>query len=80
MSGTIKDFFELYFTVDFFKNAWRNGVSFFCQDDDEAEIEALQATIDDLERQRRIISLQLTFVRWELHRKKYLKGQVDLID
>ena len=36
MSGTIKDFFKLYFPVDFFKNAWRNGVSFFCQDDDEA--------------------------------------------
>lgn len=50
MSGTIKDFFQMYFPVDFFKNAWRNGVSFFCQDDDAAEIEALEETIKYLEK------------------------------
>jgi hypothetical protein len=76
----IKEFFKLYFPASKFKRAWQNAIAFFAPDGDQAELDALQATIDDLERQRRIISLQLTFVRWELHRKKYIKGQVDLID
>ena len=76
----IKEFFKLYFPASKFRRAWQNAIAFFAPDDDQAELDALQATIDDLERQRWIISQQLTFVRWELHRKKYLKGQVDLID
>lgn len=76
----IKEFFKLYFPASKFIRAWQNAIAFFAPDDDQAELDALQATIDDLERQRRIISQQLTIVRWELHRKKYLKGQVDLID
>lgn len=76
----IKEFFKLYFPASKFRRAWQNAIAFFAPDDDQSELDALQATIDDLERQRRIISLHLTFVRWELHRKKYLKGQVDLID
>lgn len=76
----IKEFFKLYFPASKFKRAWQNAIAFFAPDDDQAELDALQATIDDLERQRGIISQQLTIVRWELHRKKYLKGQVDLID
>ena len=76
----IKEFFKLYFPASKFKRAWQNAIAVFAPDDDQAELDALQATIDDLERQRRIISQQLTIVRWELHRKKYLKGQVDLID
>jgi hypothetical protein len=76
----IKEFFKLYFPAAKFRRAWQNVIAFFALNDDQAELDALQATIDDLERQRRIISLQLSFVRWELHRKKYLKGQVDLID
>jgi len=77
MSGTIKDFFKLYFPVDFFKNAWRNGVSFFCQDDDAAEIEALEETIKYLEKRKGVINTQLTICRWELTRKKQLKKLVD---
>ena len=77
MSGTIKDFFKLYFLVDFFKNAWRNGLSFFCQDDDEAEIEALEETIKYLEKRKSVINTQLTICRWELTRKKQLKKLVD---
>ena len=77
MSGTIKDFFKLYFHVDFFKNAWRNGLSFFCQDDDEAEIEALEETIKYLEKRKSVINTQLTICRWELTRKKQLKKLVD---
>jgi hypothetical protein len=77
MSGTIKDFFKLYFHVDFFKNAWRNGLSFFCQDDDEAEIEALEETIKYLEKRKGVINTQLTICRWELTRKKQLKKLVD---
>lgn len=77
MSGTIKDFLNLYFHVDFFKNAWRNGVSFFCQDDDEAEIEALEETIKYLEKRKSVINTQLTICRWELTRKKQLKKLVD---
>ena len=76
----IKEFFKLYFPAAKFRRAWQNVIAFFAFNDDQAELDALQATIDDLERQRRIISQQLTIVRWELHRKKYLKGQVDLID
>jgi hypothetical protein len=76
----IKEFFKLYFPAAKFRRAWQNVIAFFALNDDQAELDALQATIDDLERQRRIISQQLTIVRWELHRKKYLKGQVDLID
>jgi hypothetical protein len=76
----IKEFFKLYFPAAKFRRAWQNVIAFFAFNDDQAELDALQATIDDLERQRRIISQQLTFVRWELHRKKYIKGQVDLID
>ncbi|MCA2862998.1 MAG: hypothetical protein IM323_05815 [Microcystis sp. M049S1] len=76
----IKEFFKLYFPAAKFRRAWQNVIAFFALNDDQAELDALQATIDDLERQRRIISQQLTFVRWELHRKKYIKGQVDLID
>jgi hypothetical protein len=76
----IKEFFKLYFPAAKFRRAWQNAIAFFALDNNQAELDALQATIDDLERQRRIISQQLTIVRWELHRKKYLKGQVDLID
>lgn len=76
----IKEFFKLYFPAAKFRRAWQNVIAFFALNDDQAELDALQATIDDLERQRRIISQQLTIVRWELHRKKYIKGQVDLID
>jgi hypothetical protein len=73
----IKEFFKLYFPASKFKRAWQNGIAFFAPDGDQSELDALQATIDDLERQRRIISLQLTFVRWELTRKKQLKKLVD---
>ena len=73
----IKEFFKLYFPASKFKRAWQNGIAFFAPDGDQSELDALQATIDDLERQRRIISLQLTIVRWELHRKKQLKKLVD---
>lgn len=76
----IKEFFKLYFPAAKFRRAWQNVIAFFALNDDQADLDALQATIDDLERQRRIISQQLTIVRWELHRKKYIKGQVDLID
>ncbi|MCA2910111.1 MAG: hypothetical protein ING36_11525 [Burkholderiales bacterium] len=76
----IKEFFKLYFPASKFRRARQNAIAFFAPDGDQAELDALQATIDDLERQRRIISQQLTIVRWELHRKKYIKGQVDLID
>jgi len=69
----IKEFFKLYFPAAKFRRAWQNVIAFFALNDDQAELDALQATIDDLERQRRIISQQLTFVRWELHRKKYIK-------
>jgi hypothetical protein len=75
MSGTIKDFFQMY--SPFFKNAWRNGLSFFCQDDDEAEIEALEETIKYLEKRKGVINTQLTICRWELTRKKQLKKLVD---
>lgn len=78
--NNIKEFFKLYFPAAKFKRAWQNSIAFFAPDGDQAELDALEATMADLERQRRIISQQLTIVRWELHRKKYIKGQVDLID
>ena len=52
-------------------------MSFFCQDDDEAEIEALEETIKYLEKRKSVINTQLTICRWELTRKKQLKKLVD---
>jgi len=65
----LRDFIECYFPASKFRRAWQNAIAFFAPDGDQAELDALQATIDDLERQRWIISQQLTFVRWERARK-----------
>jgi hypothetical protein len=43
--------------------------SFLAPDDAKAEIDALDFTIADLERQRRIISQQLSILRFERTRK-----------
>lgn len=80
MNMTIKDFLRLYFPASKIKRALQNVIAFFATDDEQAEFHALQATIADLERQRWIITQQLTFVKLELQRKKYIKNQVDLID
>lgn len=66
----LRDFKECYLPQT---KVWRfiGAVqSFFSPDDLKAEIDALEYTIKDLERQRRIISQQLSILRWELTRKR----------
>ena len=66
----LKDFRDTYFPKT---KIWRvigAAQSFFAPDDTKAEIEALEYTIADLERQKRIIATQISILRWELTRKK----------
>ena len=66
----LRDFKECYLPQT---KVWRfiSAVqSFLAPDDAKAEIEALEYTIADLERQKCIIAMQLSILRWELNRKK----------
>jgi hypothetical protein len=65
----LRDFIECYFPASKFKRAWQNAIAFFAPEDAKVELEALDYTIADLERQRRIIGLQLSFLRLERARK-----------
>lgn len=51
------------------KRLWQNTIAFFAPDDAKAELEVLDYTIADLEKQRRIIGLQLSILRCERARK-----------
>jgi hypothetical protein len=63
---------DLFFS-NFLKKVWR----IFWPDDEQEEIEALEATVAYLEKRKSIISAQLTICRWELTRKKQFRKLVD---
>ena len=65
----LRDFIECYFPASIFNRAWQNAIAFFAPDDAKVELEALDYTIADLERQRRIIGQQLSILRFERARK-----------
>ena len=68
----LKDFRDTYFPKTKIRRVIGAAKSFFVPDNNiEAEINALEFTIADLERQKRIIAAQISIMRWELNRKKW---------
>ncbi len=56
---------KFYFPITKFLRALRSLAAFISPDDDVAQLEAVNATIEDLERQRQQTTDQLRILRWE---------------